>query len=201
MSVVKLVGEWYVWTCLDSWAISMNLRSKSFVCALLATSLAWLAPVRMMGAEPPSAMTRVATPAPAFELKDTKGKDVKLSDFAGKALIVFFWATWDKPSQKQIPELVDLQRQYEKKGFSVIGISLDNQGPDVVKTYVETNHVNFPVLMATSDVVKGFGGLEAIPTLLVLEPHHNIISRHVGITDKGVIENELKAIFTQVPSK
>jgi peroxiredoxin len=178
----------------------MNFGSKCFFCALLVAGLAWFGTARTLGADPPAAKTRVAKPAPAFNLKDINGKDVKLSDFAGKALIVFFWATWDKPSQNQIPDLMELQRQYEKQGFSVIGISLDSKGPDVVKTYVETNHLNFPVLMATSDVVQGFGGLEAIPTLFVVEPRHNIISRHVGVTDKSVIENELNAIFAQVPS-
>jgi peroxiredoxin len=178
----------------------MNFGSKCFFCALLVAGLAWFGTARTLGADPPAAKTRVAKPAPAFNLKDINGKDVKLSDFAGKALVVFFWATWDKPSQNQIPDLMELQRQYEKQGFSVIGISLDSKGPDVVKTYVETNHLNFPVLMATSDVVQGFGGLEAIPTLFVVEPRHNVISRHVGVTDKSVIENELKAVFTQVPS-
>jgi peroxiredoxin len=181
--------------------ITMNSALKCFANALSIAAIAWLATARTMGANPPAAETRVAKPAPGFELKDTKGKVVKLSDFAGKTLIVLFWATWDKPSQKQIHDLVELQRQYENQGFSVVGISLDSQGPDVVKAYVETNHVNFPVLMATSDVVQGFGGLDAIPTLFILEPHHNIISRHVGITDKSVIEDELKAIFTQVPNK
>ena len=150
-------------------------------------------------AEPPAPEIRVAKRAPAFVLKDTSGKAVKLSDFKDKTLIVFFWATWDKLSQKQLTSLMDLQRQYEKQGFSVIGISLDDQGPTVVKAYTDSVHVNFPVLMADIDVVQGFGGLDAIPTLFVLEPHHNIISRHVGVTGKDVLEGELKAIFSQVP--
>ena len=178
----------------------MKLALKCVASAVSGAALVWLATAGLIRAGSPVAETRIAKPAPAFELKDTNGRNVKLSDFAGKTLVVFFWATWDPPSQKQIPDLIDLQRQYEKQGFSVVGISLDSRGPDVVKAYVETNHVNFPVLMATLDVVQGFGGLEAIPTLFILEPHHNIISRHVGITDKSVIENELKAIFTQVPS-
>src|ERR1043166_1513257 len=150
-------------------------------------------------AEPPAPEIQVAKPAPAFVLKDTTGKDVKLSDFKGKTLIVLFWATWDKHSQKQLAVLADLQRQYEKQSFSVIGISLDDQGPTVVKPYTDSIHLNFPVLMADVNVVQGFGGLDAVPTLFVLEPHHNIISRHVGVTDKDVLEGELKAIFNQIP--
>jgi len=181
--------------------ITMKVYLKVLACAATVAGLVWLATAQQAWADPPTAQTRVAKPAPEFELKDVYGKDVKLSDFDGKALIVFFWATWDKPSQKQIPDLIQLQRQYGKQGFSVIGISLDSQGADTVKAYVETNHVNFPVLMANADVVRGFGGLEALPTLFVIEPHHNVITSHVGLTEKGVLESELKAIFAQVPMK
>ena len=179
-----------------------NMRRALTLAAgiLLAAGLTWRSAAVLADAEPPPAPEiRVAKPAPAFVLKDTAGKDVKLSDFKGQALIVFFWATWDRPSQKQLAGLMDLQREYEKKGFSVIGISLDDQGPTVVKAYTDSSHLNFPVLMADVTVVQGFGGLDAIPTLFVLEPHHNIISRHVGVTEKGVLEGELKAILNQVP--
>jgi peroxiredoxin len=166
---------------------------------LFAACLTWRSVAGTADTEPPAPVIQIAKPAPAFALKDTTGKDVKLADFEGKALIVFFWATWDKPSQKQLTDLVDIQRLYEKQGFTVIGISLDNQGPTAVKAYTDSNHIKFPVLMADATVVQGFGGLDAIPTLFVIEPHHNVISRHVGVTGKSVLENELKAIFKQVP--
>jgi peroxiredoxin len=179
----------------------MRLNLKVLVCAVVVTVSAWLVAGPGSTGEPPATETRIAKPAPQFKLKDTKGKDVKLSDFDGKALIVFFWTTWDKPSQKQLPDLIELQHRYERKGFSVIGISLDSQGVDAARAYVETNHVNFPVLMADADVVRGFGGLEALPTMFVLEPRHNVISSHAGVTEKSVLESELDAIFNQAPIK
>src|ERR671930_454791 len=89
-------------------------------------------------AEPPAPEIRIAKAAPAFVLKDTTGKDVKLSDFKDKALIIFFWATWDKNSQKQLTALTDLQRKYEKQAFSVVGISIDDQAPTAVKSYTDS---------------------------------------------------------------
>lgn len=138
---------------------------------------------------------RVASPAPAFRLQDLQGKEVKLSDFNGKALLVCFFASWNKPCKKQIAVLIEMQKQYGEKDLCVIGMSLDQVSPKVVKVIREELQINYPVLIADYDVVQQFGGLNAIPTTFVIDKNHNIIQKHVGIVERDVLEADVKAIL------
>ena len=67
-------------------------------------------------------------PAPEFELKDLAGKNVRLSDYRGKVVLLNFWATWCPPCKEEMPWFVDLQRRYGAQGLQVIGVALDDSG-------------------------------------------------------------------------
>src|SRR5213593_2954639 len=69
--------------------------------------------------------TRLSKPVPAFSLKNLDGLEVASTNYAGKTRLILFWASWDKPCQRQLPALVELQRDYRAAGVTVLGISLD----------------------------------------------------------------------------
>jgi len=131
--------------------------------------------------------------APDFVLLDLNGKEVKLSDFDGKAMVVMFWTTWSKPCQDQLKALTELHQQYGGKDFTVLGISLDDKGANEVKAFADAQKLNFPIVMGDYKIVQDFGGLQAIPTTFVIEKHHFVVQRHVGIIEKGTLETELKS--------
>ena len=83
--------------------------------------------------------------APAWELNDTDGKPVKSSDFAGKVVILDFWATWCPPCKAEMPGFVELQKKYGDKGLVIVGVSLDEQGPAVVKPFMHPLHRRPPI--------------------------------------------------------
>lgn len=71
----------------------------------------------------------LATPMPDFTLPSAvDGKDISSDDFKGKVLLVTFFATWCPPCRQEIPSLIQLQRDLSAKGFSVLGLSLDEGG-------------------------------------------------------------------------
>ena len=144
---------------------------------------------------PPSSETRVMKPSPTFTLKDLDDHDVCSTNFAGTTRIVLFWANWDEPCRKQLPALVELQREYGTNGLQVLALSLDNRDVPAIKDTIAKNGVTFPVLMADYAAVQGFGGLEAIPTLFIVESHGMIISRFVGLTEKKAIESILRSLL------
>ena len=140
---------------------------------------------------------RTATPAPSFSLKIGRGQFVKLADFKGKALVVCFFATGDKPSQKQVLILNDLLKEYSETNLAVLGFALEQLGAPRMKTFAEEQGLGFPLYAPDYDIIQGFGGLTAIPTLFVIDKNQNIIQKYVGVTEANVLEANLKAIFKQ----
>ena len=67
-------------------------------------------------------------PAPDVIFKDLTGKDVSLADYRGKVVLLNFWATWCEPCQVEIPWLIEMQEKYGPKGFTVLGVDVDDEG-------------------------------------------------------------------------
>src|ERR1700687_4390350 len=67
----------------------------------------------------------IGQPAPDITFKDLDGKDATLSQYKGKVVLVNFWATWCEPCYIEIPWLIEMQQKYEARGFTVLGISMD----------------------------------------------------------------------------
>jgi thiol-disulfide isomerase/thioredoxin len=132
---------------------------------------------------------------PAWKLKGVDGKPVKSSDFAGKVVILDFWATWCGPCRMEIPGFIELQKQYADKGLVVIGVSLDQDGASVVKSFVEKTGINYPVVLGDEKIVSAFGGVEGIPTTFVIDRGGKIIRKHVGYTAKAEFEAEIKPLL------
>lgn len=63
--------------------------------------------------------------APDFTLKDAEGKDISLSSFRGKIVLVDFWASWCRPCRAMIPKLKDLYAKYHVTGFEILSVSAD----------------------------------------------------------------------------
>jgi thiol-disulfide isomerase/thioredoxin len=136
-----------------------------------------------------------ASKVPAWELKDVDGKTVKSSDFDGKVVILDFWATWCPPCRKEIPGFVELQKQYGDKGLVVVGVSLDEQGPGVVKPFMKQFQINYPVVMGDAKIVQDFGGIEGIPTTFIIDRSGNVIAGHTGFTSQETFEKEVAPLL------
>jgi len=136
-----------------------------------------------------------AKSAPSFTLQDLNGKQVSLSDFKGKVVIIDFWATWCPPCVTEIPHFIELYEQYKDKGFAMVGISLDRQGVGVVNSFVQKYRVNYPILMADGQVDKAYGGIMSIPTTFVIDRAGNIRQKYVGYREKAVFEADIKALL------
>jgi cytochrome c biogenesis protein CcmG/thiol:disulfide interchange protein DsbE len=136
----------------------------------------------------------VGKPAPPFTLRNLDGKEVKLADFKGKVVILDFWATWCPPCVKEIPDYIELYKQYKEQGFEMVGISVDI-GADVVKSFVQQHHVNYPMLMADGNVQGSYGGMRAIPTTFVIDKAGKIQRQYVGYRNRSVFEADIKALL------
>jgi peroxiredoxin len=172
---------------INPWSERLAVRR---IFGLLAVSLVLMLPGQAFGENVPLTTKR----APAFTLKDTEGKTVKLADFSGKALIISFVVTWDQPSQKQIEILSTLRKEHREQDLAILALAVEQPGKQTTKAYVEQQHPSFPFLVADYETIKAFGGLTEVPTTFVLDKDHNIVQKHVGITHKSAFEADLKGL-------
>lgn len=133
--------------------------------------------------------------APDWRLTDLDGKAVKLSDFKGKVVILNFWATWCPPCRKEIPTFVALQKQYGDKGLVIVGMSLDEKGPGVVKPFVAKMGINYPVVMGDQKTAAEYGGVEVVPTTFVIDRKGKIAAEHEGDAERATLESEIKPLL------
>jgi thiol-disulfide isomerase/thioredoxin len=165
------------------------MKSTLIFLTILATGLSFLA-VATRAAESVALST-----APAWELKDIDGKLVRSSDFAGKVVILDFWATWCPPCKAEIPGFIELQKEYGEKGLVVVGVSLDEEGPAVVKPFMQQFGVNYPIVMGDQKIAQDFGGVRVIPTTFVIDKSGNIVAKHVGYSPKETFEKEITPLL------
>ncbi|RJQ62889.1 MAG: TlpA family protein disulfide reductase [Stygiobacter sp.] len=134
--------------------------------------------------------------APDFELPTTDGKKLKLSSLKGKVVILDFWATWCPPCRKGIPDLVELKKKYGKKGFEVIGISVDSpQTKEEVVPFMKDYGINYPVVYGNEAITISYGGIQSIPTAFVIDKQGKIVASYVGLRGKEVYEDHIKKLL------
>lgn len=137
----------------------------------------------------------VLGPAPAWQLKDVDGNVVSSDRFKGKVVVLDFWATWCPPCREEIPGYVDLYRKYGKDGLVIVGASMDEGGPKVVKDFVGKFGISYPVVMADDTVVSAFGGMDAIPTTFLIDQNGQIRDKKVGAEPTDEYEQKIKALL------
>lgn len=136
-------------------------------------------------------------PAPDFELKDADGKPVKLSDYAGKVVLLNFWATWCGPCKIEIPWFIDFEQRYRDQGFAVLGVSMDEDGWESVKPYVKQHDVNYRMTVGDDMTAQKYGGVESLPTSFVIDREGRIVATHVGLVSKRVYEDAIVELLKE----
>ena len=132
-------------------------------------------------------------PAPDFELKDVDGNVHHLSDYKGKVVMLNFWATWCPPCRKEIPEYIELQKEYGPQGVQFLGIALDDEGLAKVKPWLTKNPVSYPILLPDQKVTAAYGDLSSIPVTFVIDKTGIIRASFVGLRQKPVVEDMIKS--------
>jgi thiol-disulfide isomerase/thioredoxin len=160
--------------------------------------------LNVKGAKNVASSASLNTPAPDVTMKDLDGRSVSLEQYRGKVLFVDFWATWCDPCRVEIPWLIEMQQKYSAKGFTVLGVALDEEGAKVVVPFVQKEKfdvngsksvMNYPVVIGDDEVTEKFGGLLGYPTGFLISRDGKIIKRFLGLTSydeiAGAIESQL----------
>src|SRR5579872_680151 len=133
--------------------------------------------------------------APDFALKDANGQTVRLSDYHGKVVLLDFWATWCGPCKIEIPWFQEFERQNKDKGFAVIGVAMDDDGWDAVKPFAKERGINYRLVLGDDKVADLYGGLDALPTTLLIDRGGNIAAVHIGLSGKNEFEDSIQELL------
>src|SRR5580704_18900750 len=142
--------------------------------------------------------------APEVTFKDLDGKDVTLASLKGKVVVVNFWATWCDPCREEIPWLIEFQQKYADKGFTLLGVAMDEEGKPVVQPFVQTTPfnvnghpttMNYPIVLGNDDIASKFGGLLGLPTSIVVSRDGKVEKRYIGSVSKDALEKDIQSLL------
>jgi thiol-disulfide isomerase/thioredoxin len=144
------------------------------------------------GNESDSPAVAIGNYAPAFTLEARDGTTVKSSSLKGEIVILNFWATYCQPCRSEIPELNQIAESTRAK---VVGISLDQGGPEVIKAFEKDAQLtlNYTVLLGDEELFQRFDGI-GIPYTLVLDRSQRIVKIYRGMVNRELLEKDLVTI-------
>jgi cytochrome c biogenesis protein CcmG/thiol:disulfide interchange protein DsbE len=143
--------------------------------------------------------------APDFALKDADGKTVHLTDYRGKVVMLDFWATWCPPCKVEIPWLIDIERKNKDRGFAVLGVSMDDEGWEVVKPFMKEVGMNYRVVIGNDATAEIYGNVESLPETFLIDREGKIAAIHIGLASRKDFEDEVAQLLgppekTDVPA-
>lgn len=135
--------------------------------------------------------------APDFLLQDATGAPVQLSSLKGKVVLLNFWATWCPPCLDEIPWFVDFQRTHRDRGFTAVGISLDEGGWADIKPFLNKHPVNYPILAGNDEITRLYGGVESLPTTFLIDREGRIAFTHVGLVSRQTYAKQIATLLAE----
>jgi thiol-disulfide isomerase/thioredoxin len=117
------------------------------------------------------------------KLRDIRGGLIDLSHYKGKVLVINFFATWCPPCVREMPHIVELQKELGPNGLQIFGVSADDN-KSVLPPFIKKFKVNYPIAMDNPDLVSTFGDIEGIPTTFIVDRQLRIVDKFTGYTSK-----------------
>jgi cytochrome c biogenesis protein CcmG, thiol:disulfide interchange protein DsbE len=134
------------------------------------------------------------TAAVDFTLSTLEGESWSLADQRGKVVLVNFWATWCPPCRMETPDLVATHGKYENRGFTVVGVTLDETPDEDVPPFVERYGMQYPILLPSAEVG---GNITSLPTSLLIDRNGRVAKTYRGIVTESALARDVEALLKE----
>ncbi|WP_295399751.1 TlpA disulfide reductase family protein [uncultured Thiocystis sp.] len=133
---------------------------------------------------------------PDFRLPDLDGHLVSSNAWAGKVLVLNYWASWCPPCVRELPRLIRAQEVWSESGVQFVGIAVDHV--EDVKHFVADAPVNYPLLIADAEVValsKRLGNrVEGLPFTVIFDQRGRRVFSRIGEMTADELEAQLAGL-------
>ncbi|MGD0963903.1 MAG: cytochrome c biogenesis protein CcdA [Candidatus Acidiferrales bacterium] len=150
----------------------------------------------------PSSAKAAQPNEPDVTFQDLQGNKVPIASLKGKLVLVNFWATWCEPCRVEIPWMIEFQQKYGNRGFTLLGVAMDDEGKSVVDPFIQKTQfdvdghptaMDYPIVLGTDDIASKFGGLIGLPTSVLISRDGRVVKRYVGLVNQKDLEKEIQA--------
>ena len=126
-----------------------------------------------------------------------EGGNAMLADYAGRVLLLNFWATWCRPCRTEMPWFVQFQDTFAERGFAVLGVSVDD-GWDVVRAFLDQGDIDYGIALAdTAERLAPFGPITVLPTTWLIDRQGRLAATHVGLVSRTVLESDIQQLLAE----
>lgn len=120
---------------------------------------------------------------------DENGKEMKLSDYKGKVILLNFWATWCPPCRKELPDLSTISTELKDKDFKMIGVSVDDN-QEVLNSFLKTNNLSYTVVFEPNELVTKYMSAagqnqNVVPQTYIIDKNGKVVEAIMGSRSKA----------------
>jgi cytochrome c biogenesis protein CcmG/thiol:disulfide interchange protein DsbE len=122
-------------------------------------------------------------PAPDFTFPDLDGRQVSLSDFTGKVVLVNIWATWCPPCRDEMPSMQKLYERFKGEHFEILAVSIDADGREAVAPFMQQMNLTFPALLDPEEKIRSLYAITGVPESFIIDRNGILARRVIGPLD------------------
>ncbi len=136
--------------------------------------------------------------APVIDYVLLDGATADSSQWAGKVMLVNFWATSCTACVHEMPQLITLHEKFKHRGFDILAVSMSYDPPALVAEFATRRKLPFGVAIDSSGLIaKRFGEVRLTPTTMLINKHGEIVQRYLGEPDFAALESVIESLLTQ----
>src|SRR5258706_4676046 len=152
------------------------------------------------GVAPPAANTKFQ-PAPEVEFQTLDAQPFHLTSLHGHVVLLNFWATWCIPCRAEIPEFNAMQKDFQARGFTMIGASVSPvDTADAIRSFQKDVKQEYTVIRGAEEIGAKFGNGPGLPVTYLLDRDGRIRQKFIGQTSRENFEAAIKPLLDETPA-
>ena len=144
----------------------------------------------------PVGPARVGAALGDFTLTDLSGKSVRLSDYAGRPVLINAWATWCPPCRAEMPALHDFYRAHQAEGLVLLAVNA-GESRSQVQSFIQQMGFTFPVLLDPNTNLLTELGIRSFPTSIVVGRDGKVKKIHIGMLSADQLQAEIVPLLAR----